>query len=1073
MEIKNLIVFCIPIALFFYWMTIGYATLCLLRTQRHTLQNLLLAPTVGLAINVLPLFWLNRLGFGTLDFAVLMSTLLFIGSIFILLYYRPIYHTRYFFFIIILMLALFLNGRPLLQFGFNWLSYGNDDMANYCLRAMRYLHYGYITIPDTKTLVSGQDYSLSYWFWDALTSYRAGSELLLAWISALTKINPLKLFMPLILAFLLCLISTTGALLFQSKKNYATSLATCFLLACSGLTTLGVLYQLLAQVIGTTLLISILVVALQPFSLHQRNNVLRQSLLIGLLFSTFMICYPELSPFLGLSVLLYFIICFSTGWKPQRQWWIIILGSVFSVALFVNTHLISTYFFLKIQAMRGLNTILNDVFPYFLSVKGLAYLWGLQVVSKIPSQSMILMGSSLLFFTLMTNLKQFKERTPVAIVLGIMICFSVFLLKNHLGFAIFKLAMYAQPFLIGGLALGLFQIIKFKKARILIISLIAGFFIMIQYQYVNFSTGKLGSPFVEMVNASPSKLVSELDDLDRQLNTTANVIVDTPNMITAKLLALYLIARKTSFYSKDFFYNSVISVNQFEYHYINRIVDPKITAAAHTMEHSIKDTLIPSRLLLQNIIPPLNTLLFYHSNKIPDADTKLIISSPLRSIFNRAKFSKDYTKNFALLPWSKAINYLILTNSNYGKEYYSSEFTPVSIYNLEPDYFNIDHSVAAIGRYLLFRVVNPTTSFRMALTITKSFGANNMTPLPQPRVIGADNATFAITGSGSARVYSSLITPQYIDHIPYILLDMGSLNTDTTLQQNDFRKILAYSRDISLLSETEYQHLPPITEIRSFPDDLLQTALEYSGLYEDGFVSDNAYVYLHQPKDSSQLIIRGLIHNLHQNKSLLSIVVDHVLVKKAWLIPGEFSLQILIPKGQTRKKVELHFSNSYILPNNDNRRVGALLNYIGFESEKDYLKLKPPFSISHFPNDLDNHELKYFNIFRDGWIAANTLIYLSQPKVPSVFVFDGFIPEISNKHFQSQLTILLDKQIIAKKTLKPGHFNIQIPMTTNKAHRTIALQFSNTQDLPNKDDRNVAALISFLGFKESKTNNLI
>ncbi len=75
-----------------------------------------------------------------------------------------------------------MSGWPSLRFGFNWISYGNDDMANYCLAAERFLHHGYYEIP-LQTELEGRDYTQHYWFMHALQQIRPGSELTIAWIA--------------------------------------------------------------------------------------------------------------------------------------------------------------------------------------------------------------------------------------------------------------------------------------------------------------------------------------------------------------------------------------------------------------------------------------------------------------------------------------------------------------------------------------------------------------------------------------------------------------------------------------------------------------------------------------------------------------------------------------------------------------------------------------------------------------------------------------------------------------------------------------------------------------------------
>ena len=53
--------FLLVIAIFSFWSVVGFALTSTLRTQRNLLQNVLLAPSIGLAATVLLIVWTNFL----------------------------------------------------------------------------------------------------------------------------------------------------------------------------------------------------------------------------------------------------------------------------------------------------------------------------------------------------------------------------------------------------------------------------------------------------------------------------------------------------------------------------------------------------------------------------------------------------------------------------------------------------------------------------------------------------------------------------------------------------------------------------------------------------------------------------------------------------------------------------------------------------------------------------------------------------------------------------------------------------------------------------------------------------
>ena len=227
-----MLAFGLSIALFVFWGVLGYAFLAVLKIRRSSVQNMLLAPVVGVSATLLPVFWLNRAGLPIAHFGLPLTIVLFLVSIGTLWYLRPILPLKqYWPFAAVLFLALFLTGRPMLEFGFNWLSYSNLDMAAYVLAATRMLDHGFFDIPNTAQFLSGSDNSLSLWFFDLAA--RPGAETLIAWTSSLTGLAPLKIFMPLILALHLVLISSAGALAHQTRRLRFVAWMTCVLLALS------------------------------------------------------------------------------------------------------------------------------------------------------------------------------------------------------------------------------------------------------------------------------------------------------------------------------------------------------------------------------------------------------------------------------------------------------------------------------------------------------------------------------------------------------------------------------------------------------------------------------------------------------------------------------------------------------------------------------------------------------------------------------------------------------------------------------------------------------------------------
>ena len=149
----------LSLALFPCWLSVGYAVVSVLNSRRNALRNVLLAPAVGISSTVLPVFLLNRAGVSVSRSALPVLIILLALSVGLMWRTRPpIPWRRYAPFAAVLLAGLTLVGRPMLDFGFDWISYANDDMANYVLGANFFLENAYPNVPDATRLVSGSDY---------------------------------------------------------------------------------------------------------------------------------------------------------------------------------------------------------------------------------------------------------------------------------------------------------------------------------------------------------------------------------------------------------------------------------------------------------------------------------------------------------------------------------------------------------------------------------------------------------------------------------------------------------------------------------------------------------------------------------------------------------------------------------------------------------------------------------------------------------------------------------------------------------------------------------------------------
>lgn len=937
----------LSLSLFLFFTAAGYCFLSLFYSQRNLVQNMLLAPALGFAFTIILIFLLSWMGLPVKQFGVFLGIILLASMLLCGMVRRPIVPIRrYLSFLAVFILAVLLTGRSMLQFKFNWLSYANDDMANYCLGALRFLNNGYFAIPSLIDLTDGKNYSVYSWFMYAPGMMRSGSELLLAWVSAITGLMPDQVFMPVIMTLHLSLISASCSMIYYSRRWRAPALMLGFLLSVSPLTSLGVLNQLIAQVAGLTLLCAGITVLLRSFPVFRFRTV-RYSFLVGILLAAMAIVYPEVAPFLGLPYLIYLLIRYiKLRCWPEKSFFVFLACTAVITLLFLHLYVLHFIAILFVQMTHsGSFTDLSTVlFPYFLVPSGLADLWGLHAIATdttrfIPAAAIWVAGFLLIVTTVM-GVRQFFQGHRVSIVFLIMLILDIVFFKNNNDFALFKLAMYVQPFLLGTLVIGLYQQLRYWYIPLFLLGILN-----LSAQNVYVDRGK-GRQFSAIANVSQFRTNLRLREYLDTLPMSTPLISDAHTIVLAKFQALAAPGRELRFLSRDYFKNLLMfsdsvwtnRMSAWSPRPLNLVSTELQTARNAEIDKRDFDLHDPQQPGLKNSF--VSGARALRSMK----DPVLLASMPPQTILNRRQWAEYQSQNVKEIPWKEVSNHLVFINSALGEEYHLPDGpNHISLNQLETDYFYRDNTFAGLGRYFLFQILKPSPQFRVLLEMTTTLGPGRGLHLPHAAVIGTQRSFFPLTGRGGARVFSAPIDPQKIDTDSYIGIDMDHQGAQFKEQRNlsmrlygrevplDRRRIVGFGRNISIISEADYQALKSPVALKKFPADLADPDLEYSGVYEDGYLSEDAFFVLTQPTHEGLLVIKGKVPLMKdpQFQTELRVLIDDKEVAKKLLTVGDFILHIP-HQGAGKHKVSLRFSKLQELEEGDKRPVGISLKLIGF-----------------------------------------------------------------------------------------------------------------------------------------------
>ena len=178
-----------------------------------------------------------------------------------------------------------------------------------------------------------------------------------------------------------------------------------------------------------------------------------------------------------------------------------------------------------------------------------------------------------------------------------------------------------------------------------------------------------------------------------------------------------------------------------------------------------------------------------------------------------------------------------------------------------------------------------------------------------------------------------------IDGHPYLLLNLGAHAYVTREHRGgldgvfgssvplDPRALAAYVRDVSLISAAQYAQMQPPLTVASFPSGLANPDLQYSGVYEDGWVGRESYFVL-GAGPAARLEVHANVPQ--RGGGELDVLLDGRRIARVAAPPGPLSVFIPASASRSPRRVDLRFAKLTKLPAPDLRPVSALLTFVGF-----------------------------------------------------------------------------------------------------------------------------------------------
>src|SRR5262249_51795194 len=147
------------------------------------------------------------------------------------------------------------------------------------------------------------------------------------------------------------------------------------------------LYQLIAQVLGLSVMAVCTVLLLRPLGEMSKAQLIRHAILLGIAGTGLLIIYPEVAPFLGLAFFGYVAVSLIRRKLEARQLAVVVfVGGIIALVLMRSYALDAVRLILYQTKSGAADTNKLDprlaLFPYYLLPEGLADFWGLLRVAQ-------------------------------------------------------------------------------------------------------------------------------------------------------------------------------------------------------------------------------------------------------------------------------------------------------------------------------------------------------------------------------------------------------------------------------------------------------------------------------------------------------------------------------------------------------------------------------------------------------------------------------------------------------------------------------------------------------------------
>jgi hypothetical protein len=431
---------------------------------------------------------------------------------------------------------------------------------------------------------------------------------------------------------------------------------------------------------------------------------------------------------------------------------------------------------------------------------------------------------------------------------------------------------------------------------------------------------------------------------------------------------------------------------------------------------------------------------------------------------------------FEVQPAAAARNEIVFVHSGRGNHYYLGNRNVISFFQQENDPFAPGRAFNGIGRFMLLRIENPSDEIYLRIAATRTLLPGRTVWKPEgidengrpniESVHAVADVPIGAVGGGAFNLFVGPLRPREFEGAHYVAIDFAEparqildprrglkalYNRDVSL---DYRRIIGWARDISAVSAADYAHLQRPRRIAQFPEDLSEAeTLEFSGIYEDGWLSADSKFVLGSAPAGGCVRLRGFVPELRGSplgNGKLELTVDgHAIELPA--ATGDFDWLVPLAYATTATHVDLHFTASTKLPGGDDRPISAklqLLEVLGALPARTF-----DYSTPGAPR------LAASGIDQDGWMMRGATIALPANASPEQLVLRIEFPDWGGKAPAKLRTQLISDggapvAAATEHALTPGEYaTVRVRLPASATARTLRLDTTADFPLPAPDTR--------------------